>query len=208
MFRLYLVTDRTATRGRPLVEVVAAAIRGGVDAVQLREKDLDGRELCELGWALRAVCDAGGAKLLINDRIDVAVACGADGVHLPTTSFTPAEARALLGRGKIIACSTHSIAEARQASNAGANFVVAGPVFDTPSKRPYGDPLGLDGFAEIASAVPIPVVGIGGITEDTATSVRDRGGTGVAVITAILGTADPEAAARALRSGVPLTQSL
>jgi len=202
MFRLLLVTDRHATRDRPLVEVVAAALRGGVDAVQLREKDLDGGALYRLGCELRALCTAAGAKLLVNDRIDVALACGADGVHLPVRSFDPADARALLGAGKLIGCSTHSRDEAQRAAAGDADYVVLGPIFATPAKRPYGEPLGLDTFARVARSIALPVLGIGGIDAASAADVRASGAIGVAVIAAILAADDPEAAARAIR-GAP-----
>lgn len=198
MYRLLLVTDRHATRGRPLGAVVAAALRGGVDAVQLREKDLDGGELCRLGRELAALCRAAGAAFLVNDRIDVALACGADGVHLPVTSFAPADARALLGSERRVGGSAHSAAELDRLAAGGADFAVLGPVFDTPSKRAYGPPLGLDAFAAIARASPIPVIGIGGIDAPGAAAVRAAGACGMAAIRAILAADDPEQAARGL----------
>jgi thiamine-phosphate pyrophosphorylase len=205
MYRLYLVTDRHATRGRPLVEVVAAAVRNGVDGVQLREKDLDGGALYRLGCKLREVCHAGGAELLINDRIDVALACGADGVHLPVNSFTPGDARALLGAGKRIGCSAHSLAEAQRSAVGGADFVVLGPVFETPSKRAWGEPLGLAPFAAIARTFPIPVLGIGGIQAANARTVLDHGAAGVAVIGAIVAADDVAGATRSIAAALPTT---
>lgn len=198
MFRLLLVTDRHATRGRPLDGVVAAALRGGVDAVQLREKDLDGGALCRLGRELAALCRAAGAAFLVNDRIDVALACGADGVHLPVTSFAPEDARALLGGDRRVGGSAHSAAELARLAAGGADFAVLGPVFATPSKRAWGPPLGLERFAAIAAASAIPVVGIGGIDADRAGAVLAAGACGVAAISAILGADDPEQAARRL----------
>ena len=150
--RLYLITDRKATGGRALAEVVAAALTGiagsGLDpgdvAVQLREKDLDGRALVDLARALRATTAAAGVRLFINDRIDVALAVGADGVHLGGTSLAPAEARAI-APALAIAVSTHGIADVRAALDDPARiaFAVFGPIRDTPSKRGYGPPLGI-----------------------------------------------------------------
>src|ERR1043166_4223314 len=148
-FRLYLVTDRTRTGGRPLLEVVEAALDGGVDAVQLREKDLPTDELVDLATRLVGLCRRHGARLLINDRIDVALAVGADGVHLPVDSFRVADARSLLGNAALIGASAHHAGAARSAAAAGADFVVFGPVFDTPSKRVFGPPVGLAALAAV-----------------------------------------------------------
>lgn len=202
MYRLYLVTDRHATRDRSLVDVVAAAVLGGVDAVQMREKDLAGGALYRLASELCRVCHAGGAEFLVNDHVDVAIACGADGVHLPTTSFTPEDARVLIGAGKRIGCSAHSTTQAERAAAGGADFIVAGPVFDTPSKRAYGQPMGLAAFASIAGASAIPVLGIGGINAGNAGAVGACGASGVALIRAILAADDPEAAARRIRAAL------
>ncbi len=198
-FRLYLVTDRTRTGGRPLLDVVDAALRGGVDAVQLREKDLPGGALFDLARKLRSRCTRHGARLIVNDRIDVALAADADGVHLPVDSFSPTDARALLGPHKLIGVSTHSIEQAQRASAGGADFIVFGPVFDTASKRPFGPPLGLEALAQAAGAVTVPVFAIGGVTAARAAAVRTRGAHGIAVIGAVLEAADPTAAAGALR---------
>ncbi len=196
--RLYLVTDRRATGGRPLAEVVDAAIEGGVDAVQLREKDLSTRELLAVAQELREVTQRRGARLLINDRIDVAIAVGADGVHLPGDSFAVADARELLGGDRTIAVSIHSRADLARA--AGADFAVFGPVFDTPSKRQYGSPQGVDGLRAISAAASLPIVAIGGIDETNAAAVAAAGCAGIAVIRSILAAPDPRAAAVALRS--------
>jgi thiamine-phosphate pyrophosphorylase len=197
--RLYLVTERHRTAGRPLLDVVEHALQGGVDAVQLREKDLTARELVELGTRLRELCNRHRARLLINDRIDVALAVGADGVHLPANSFNPRDARGLLGPDALIGVSTHSLAEARAAQDAGADFIVFGPVFDTPSKRAFGAPVGLEALAEVTRAVSRPVVAIGGITTEQMPAVRAHGARGIAVISAILAAPDPRGAARMLR---------
>ncbi|MGH7787120.1 MAG: thiamine phosphate synthase, partial [Candidatus Binatia bacterium] len=141
---VYLITDRGQTAGRPLLAVVGAALQGGIRLVQLREPELGTRPLLELARALRRLTRAHGAALLINDRIDVALACDADGVHLPGRSFAVADARALLGPQRWIGISTHAPDEVRAAAAAGADFAVFGPLFETPSKRAYGPPLGPD----------------------------------------------------------------
>jgi thiamine-phosphate pyrophosphorylase len=197
--RLYLVTDRHRTCGRPLLDVVEQALLGGVDAVQLREKDLAGRALFELAAPLCALCHRYGARLLVNDRIDVALAVHADGVHLPANSFTPRDARRLLGPEALIGVSTHSLDDACAAQQAGADFIVFGPLFDTPSKRAFGPPVGLDALADVTRATSLPVVAIGGITAERAPAVQAHGTHGIAVIAAILAAPEPGAAARALR---------
>lgn len=195
--RVYFVTDRMQTGGRPLVDVVEAALRGGVRAVQLRERDLATRELLALAVDLRRITSRYDALLLVNDRIDVALACGADGVHLPGHSFRVADARTLLGPSKLVAVSTHTVEEVRAAADAGADFVVFGPVFDTPSKRVFGAPTGLDAL-ERAYTSRIPVIAIGGVTAETCGTTRARGASGVAVIREIAAASDPEQAARRL----------
>jgi len=170
--------------------------------VQLREKDLPVAELCALACTLRQLCRRYGVRLLINDRVDVALAAGADGVHLPINSFTPADARRLLGPKALIGASTHSLAEARAAAGGGADFIVFGPIFDTPSKRPFGPPVGLRALAEVARNVSLPAVAIGGINAERVEVVRQHGALGVAVVSAILQAVDPRTAAAALRARV------
>jgi thiamine-phosphate pyrophosphorylase len=202
MFRLYLVTDRTSTADRPLLEVAEQALQGGVDAVQLREKDLPGRELLALAHRLGGLCRRYGAKLLINDRADVALAARADGVQLPVNSFAPADARYLLGPNALIGASVHSLAEARAAAAGGADFIVFGPIFETPSKRAFGTPVGLDALAEVVRGVPLRVFAIGGVTAERVRSVRQRGAHGVAVVSAILAADDPRTAAATLHAAL------
>lgn len=198
--RTYLVTDRTATNGRPLTAVVEQALRGGVRAVQLRERDLSGRELLALARALRGLTRRYDALLLVNDRIDVALASDADGVHLPSRSFSVADARALIGAGRVIGVSTHHLDEVHAATDAGADFVVFGPVYETPSKTAYGPPQGLGALAA-AARVDIPVLAIGGVTAARVAELRAQGAAGVAVIRAVLAADDPTAAAAAIHSG-------
>ena len=195
-FRLYFVTDRKQTAGRPLIDVVRAALDGGVRAVQLREKDLEGGELHHLAEQLRTVTLPYRARLLINDRIDVALAVEADGVHLGQTSFPVAAARTLLGPDKLIGVSTHATAEISAAE--GADFVVFGPVYFTPSKAPYGEPQGIERLRKAAEHSSAPVFAIGGIKQERIAEVQAAGVYGIAVISAISAAPDPTQAARAL----------
>ena len=203
--RLYLITDRHATAGRPLTDVVAAALRGlagggvppGRVAVQLREKDLSGRALTELARALRAATAAAGVALYINDRIDVALAVGADGVHLGGTSLDLAAAARVAGT-LAIAVSAHAPAQVTGLqSEAGgrAAFALLGPIFDTPSKRRFGAPLGTAAISEAARA-GLPVIAVGGIGPDRVRALRAAGASGVACIRAVMEASDPAAAVR------------
>jgi thiamine-phosphate pyrophosphorylase len=183
-FRFYLISDRTQTAGRPLVAALQAAAQAGVRGVQLREKDLASRALFNLAGEVKGVLDPLGARLLINDRADVAAALGA-GVHLPGAGLTPATARRVVGGG-LIGVSTHTLAEARFAEASGADFLTFGPVFFTPSKAPYGDPPGLDALAAVCAAVRLPVFALGGVTPARVAACRDAGAYGVAAISAVL----------------------
>jgi len=185
--RLYLITDRTATGGRALDQVVAEALAGagaraGEVAVQLREKDLDGRALLALARSLRAVTAAAGAQLYINDRVDVALAANADGVHLGGRSLAPADVRALAPRLRI-GVSTHSQHEVKRVAAARVDFVVFGPVFATPSKPGFF--IGVDRLAQVV-ALGVPVVALGGIDEKNAQECILAGASGVACIRSVM----------------------
>lgn len=197
-FRLYVVSDRQQTAGRPLDEVITAAARGGLGALQLREKDLSARDLHDLGVSLQETLDPHRVPLLINDRIDVALALDAAGVHLAGHSLPTRSARRVLGPHKLLGVSTHSLSEARQAAEEGADFVVFGPVFPTPSKLAYGAPQGLPRLAEVVRHVPVPVIAIGGITPANVPQVMATGAQGVAMIRAVLAAPDPCAATQEL----------
>jgi len=199
---LYLVTDRAQTHGRNLLDVVDRALAGGVRAVQLREKDLPTLDLYRLAEKLLPRTQAAGAALLINDRVDVALALGADGVHLTRRSLPPAEARALLGPSRILGISCHAVAEVEEAAAGGADFVVLGPIFETPSKRPYGPPLGTSLLREARTRTALPLVAIGGISPGRVPEVMAAGAHGVAVISAVIAAPDPAAAARELLAAV------
>ena len=193
--RLVLVTDRHATAGRDLADVVAAALDAGLPAVQLREKDLPGRALLTLAEQLRVLTARTGALLLVNDRVDVAVAVGADGVHLGGGSLPTEVARRLLPPGALVGVSTHAPAEAASAT---ADFVFYGPVYATPSKAAFGAPQGVAGLRQAAALAHVPVLAIGGVTAKTVPETRAAGATGVAVIRAILAADDPALATREL----------
>jgi thiamine-phosphate pyrophosphorylase len=197
-FSLYLVTDRHQTNGRPLVPLIQQAVAGGLRAVQLRERDLDAGSLLALAREARAVARPHGALLLINDRVDVALACEADGVHLRSDSLPVNVARRLLGDARIIGVSAHSVEEAVRAESEGADFVVLGPVCETPSKREYGAPLGLRPLEEAARRCRIPVLAIGGITAARVAEVQKTGVSGVAVVSSILSAPSVETATRQL----------
>jgi thiamine-phosphate pyrophosphorylase len=195
-FDVYLVTDRTGTRGRDLVWVVEEALDGGVGAVQLREKDLGGGELFSLAEKVKRLCARYQARLFINDRVDVALAVDADGVQLGSRSMPVDVARKLLGENKLIGASTHSMDEALAAERAGADFVLFGPVYFTPSKADYGDPQGLEPLKEVVEKISLPVYAIGGVRPENVEAVRKTGARGVALISAVIGAEEPAALSR------------
>jgi len=201
-FRLYVVTDRHEAAGRDLEEIVAAAAQGGAGAIQLREKDLSARDLYTLGVRLQAALSPYGVPLLINDRLDVALALDAAGVHLAGHSLPTAVARRVLGAGKLLGVSTHSVEEARRAAEDGADFIVFGPVFTTPSKVAYGPPQGLQHLTTVVRAVRIPVLAIGGIDHTNLPQVVQAGAYGVAMIRAVLVAPDPYKATQQLRAAL------
>lgn len=198
-FSVYLITDRQQVpSGRTLVATVESALHGGVRAVQLREKDLSAAELYPLAVRLRSLTRRFAARLLINDRIDLALAVDADGVHLGGHSLAPQLARRLLGAHKLIGVSTHHHQEIKAAAASGADFVTFGPVFDTPSKRAYGQPLGIETLCLACQNSPLPVFALGGIKPCHVAELKVAGAAGVAVISAIISARDPVAAARKL----------
>ena len=200
--RLMVLTDDGAAAGRSVLEVAAAALGAGATAVQLREKTLGGRELCRLGDALVGLCRAHHALCLINDRLDIALACGADGVHLGPDDVSPDRARAIAGPDFVIGVSAGLPEEARRAAAAGADYVGTGAVFATGSKADAGDPIGPSGLARVVSACPLPVVAIGGISTANAGQAIAAGAVGVAVISAVMAAPDPAAATRALLAAI------
>jgi thiamine-phosphate pyrophosphorylase len=183
------VTDRRALdapdEGARVIERIRGAIAAGADWVQLREKDMQARKLLALARA--AVAIQGAARIIVNDRLDVALAAGASGVHLGAASIPAEEAIRWCGAGNappgfLLGVSCHSLEDVRRAENAGADYVFLGPVFDTPSKRSFGSPQGVQRLSEICRAVGLPVVAIGGITEANAVESVRAGAAGIAAI--------------------------
>ncbi|MDP3090244.1 MAG: thiamine phosphate synthase [Nitrospira sp.] len=203
-FRLLLVTDRSLVHGRSFESALREAVDAGVPAIQLRERDLPTRELLSLTQQIRAMTRDRAVPLIINDRIDMAVALDLDGVHLRASSLPISVARRVVGRHRLIGVSVHSVTEVRQAGGDGADYVLLGPIFETPSKREFGAPLGLAVLADACRQSSVPVFAIGGITRERIESVRGAGAFGVAMIGGILGqanvgraTIDMQAAVRA-----------
>lgn len=196
---LYLITDRKATAGRPLEDVVASALEGGLKALQLREKDfLPEQDLLELARRLRRLTEKYSAQLYINDSCDIALAVGADGVHLAQNSITPEAVRDICGDRLIIGASTHSVQEAIEAERLGADFITLGPVYMTPSKLKYGPPLGLKTLSEATGKVAIPVFAIGGVKPEAAKEVLEAGAYGIALISAVMEAEDVRKETKAL----------
>jgi thiamine-phosphate pyrophosphorylase len=196
--RLMVVTDPDCGPGRTVADVVRAALRGGAPAIQLRMKDASAREMTELARALLAQTRAAGALLFVNDRVDVALAAGADGAHVGQDDLPIHAARAIAPPGFLLGVSAETAELARAAQADGADYAGVGPVYVTGSKADAGDAVGVERIAEVAAAVRIPVVGIGGISIDNAQPVLHAGAAGIAVISAVMRAADPEAATRAL----------
>jgi thiamine-phosphate pyrophosphorylase len=187
--KLYLITDRKQTK-LPLPEAARLALQGGVRAIQLREKDLPIQELLSLARELRALTNEFKAKLFINDRVDVAVAVDADGVHLGHASIPVSAARTIMGRSMLIGVSTHNVYEARDAEAGSADFVTFGPIFETPSKMQYGAPKGLEELKKAKEHVRIPIFGLGGIKLENIQEVMKAGADGVAMISGIFAADD------------------
>ena len=197
---LYLVADPEHCGDRPFLQVVAAALSGGVSAVQLRDKRASARELLLVGQEVQRMAHSHSALFLINDRPDLALALEADGVHVGPEDLPPGEARRLLAKPRLLGVSAGNLQEALSAQEFGADYLGVGPVFRTLTKQDAGEPLGLEALSRITASVRIPVVGIGGITVENAASAIRAGCAGVAVVSALMGAPDPEEAARALRA--------
>ncbi len=196
---LYLVTDRGLSLGRSTVDIVRAAVAGGVTCVQLREKECSTRQFVAEARAVREVLVGTGIPLIINDRIDVALAVGADGVHLGQTDMLIADARRLVGTDMLIGISAECVDDAVRAQAEGADYVGISPVFSTPTKTDAAPALGLDGIARIRAATSLPLVGIGGVKPGNAAEIIRAGCDGVAVVSAIVSTPDPRKAATELK---------
>ncbi len=199
---VYLVTDERLSKGRATAEIVRAAIRGGVDAVQLRGKDLPIREQLAIGRALRTITREAGVLFIVNDRLDLALALDADGVHVGQDDLPADVVRRLVGPEWIVGVSAATLAEARAARDDGADYIGVGPIWGTATKLDAGVAVGPGLIATLKAAVELPMVGIGGIGAGNAAQVIAAGGDGVAVVSAIMSADDPEAAARDLKARI------
>ena len=202
--RLLVVTDRHQTNGRPLVPLLQRVLTAAAPAIQLRERDLSVRELVTLARQVQAVTASSNSQLLINDRIDVALALEGVGIHLRSNSLPLSVARQMLGTHRLLGISVHSVEEGLSAQSQGADYIVLGPIYETPSKLMFGPPLGIHTLEKACKLVRIPIIGIGGVTAARAREMRCAGAFGAAVISAILGVTDVESAARELLDAVTL----
>lgn len=205
-YSLYLVTDRGLSAGRSHTQIVAQAIAGGVTCVQLREKDLSTRQFIEEGRALLHLLQGTDIPLIINDRVDVAIAIGAQGVHLGQDDMKISDARRILGQDTIIGISVETGEQAEEAAAAGADYLGLSPVFATRTKTDTAPPLGLDGVRMIRELVDLPLVAIGGINQNNCADVMTAGADGLAMVSALVGAESPKEAAMHLRkvAGLPL----
>lgn len=204
-WRLYVVTDAGLSRGRSHRAVIEAAIVGGATVVQYREKHASTRQMIVEVQELRELTRRAGVPLIVNDRVDVALAVDADGVHVGQDDMPVALARQLIGN-KLLGVSAHSLSEALQAVRDGADYLGVGPIFATTTKPDAASPIGLDGLRAIRQHVSIPIVAIGGINQANAADVMRAGADGVAVVSAVVSADDVTAAARQLRALVSVAQ--
>ena len=198
-YSLYLVTDSALAMGRPLLDVVCAAIDGGVTCVQVREKDVPSRVYVSQLLSVRPLLRERGIPLFVNDRVDVALAVEADGVHLGQTDLPLSMARGVAAGRLLIGVSCESVQDGVDAERGGADYVSVSPVFATPTKTDTASALGLDGVRAVRRAVRVPVVAIGGINATNAADVIRAGADGICVVSAIVSALDPRAAAASLR---------
>ena len=205
-YSLYLVTDRGLSRGRATLDIVKAAVEGGVTCVQLREKECSTLDFVEQAFSIKDFLKARGVPLIINDRLDVALAIEADGVHLGQTDMPLEIAKKILGESMIIGISAESLEDAVEAEKGGADYLGVSPIYATPTKTDTAPPLGLEGLRAIRKAVRLPLVGIGGLNRDNSAAVIENGGDGVAVVSAIVAADNPAAAAAEIRQAIEETR--
>lgn len=198
----YVITDRGIAGERSIFDVVAAALRGGATMIQLREKEAPDEDVIEIGQQLKLITREAGVPLIINDRVEVALALDAEGVHLGQGDLAAEKAREMIGPQRILGISAETLEQAQRAVQVGANYLGVGDVYGTRSKPDTTLPIGLNGLAEIARAVAVPVVAIGGITLENVAATIHAGAAGVSVISAVMAAADPEFAARQLRQNI------
>jgi len=201
-FSVYVISDGKLSRGRAHLEVLSEAIRGGATCIQLREKDLSARELYTLAVDLRDFTLRKGITFIVNDRLDVALAVEADGVHLGQDDLPAAAARLIIPPGMLLGVTVRNEQQALQAQADGASYLGAGAVFATSTKTDTGKPMGLQNLAKICSSVQVPVVGIGGINAARAGSVIGTGAAGVAVVSSVISADDVAGAAREIAGAV------
>lgn len=197
-YSLYLVTDRNVLKGKSLYEAVEQAILGGVTLVQLREKDASTREFYEQALEVKRITETYNIPLIINDRLDIAQAVDAEGVHLGQSDMPLIAARNILGKNKIIGISVGSVEEALEAEKNGADYVGIGTIFFTGTKKDIDIPIGIEGLRSVYNSINIPAVAIGGINENNFREVLSIGIDGISIVSAILGKSDIKAAAKAL----------
>ncbi len=205
-FNIYLITDRRLFNTLDALYIaIEEALRTGIKAIQLREKDLSTRELLDIAYKMRELTSKYNAMLFVNDRVDIALAVNADGVHLTQSSMPTYAVRKILkdnssrkngAKTSLVGISTHNINEAKDAEKEGADFITFGPVYHTPSKIRYGEPLGIERLRDVCREVSIPVFGIGGIKPDKVKDVLNSGAYGIALISGILGEKDIKSAVK------------
>jgi len=198
-YDLYVITDPSLSSGRSHADVARAALEGGADAIQIRDKSSPAYNLSCVVAEIQPIARKFGAPLLVNDRVDVALVAGADGAHVGQDDLPAREARRLLPKPRLVGVSVSTLEEAKRAAKDGADYLGVGPVFATSTKPDAGEPLGLERLAEIARAVAIPVVAIGGITIDNVARVFEAGASGAAVVSAVASAEDITGATRALK---------
>ncbi len=200
-WRLYVITDESLGRGRSHVEIAEAAIRGGADVIQLRDKTASGGTLYRVALALRALTREAKVPLIVNDRLDIALAVDADGVHLGQKDLPAPVARRIMGHSRILGVSAETMEEALLAEKDGADYLGVGPVFEArKTKADAGEPLGLERIARVRKHCRLPIVAIGGIDAQNARQVREAGADCAAVISAIVGADDIARAAEQMKS--------
>jgi thiamine-phosphate pyrophosphorylase len=197
-YSLYLVTDRDLSLGRPIEQVVESAVRGGVTVVQLREKNCSTREYIELAKRVLSILKPMNIPLIINDRVDVALAVGADGVHIGQSDMPYKEARRIMGEDAIIGLSVETFEQAIEAETLDADYLGVSAIFSTPTKTDIANEWGLDGLRKLRAQSRHVLIGIGGINPTNAKAVMEAGADGLAVVSAICSTPDPEQVSRQL----------
>ncbi len=206
-YSLYVILDARASQGRSLLDIAQSSVKGGATVLQLREKNLTTRQLVYAALELRMWAHEAHVPYIINDRVDIALAVDADGVHLGPDDLPLDMARRILGPQRVIGVSAGTVEEAREAERAGADYIGVGAVFATASKADAGEPIGVGGFGEIARAVSIPAVAIGGVGYENAALPVAAGAAGVAVISAVVGAPDVERATREMRRQIEQARS-